>query len=65
MGQELKLGGQLGGPWSPGRGVAARRQQSALEVVRKRTESAGVGDKAEVTHCWPGGEGSEDDQSQQ
>ena len=28
-------------------------------VVRKRTESAGVGDKAEVTHCWPGGEGGQ------
>lgn len=46
-------------------GGAAWRQWSALTVVRKRTESGGAGDKAEVTHCWPGGEGSEDDQSQQ
>lgn len=65
MGQEPKLRGQLGGPWSPGGGGAAWRQWSALTVVRKRTESGGAGDKAEVTHCWPGGEGSEDDQSQQ
>lgn len=38
-------------------GRAARRQWSALTVVRKRTESGGAVDKAEVTHCWPGGEG--------
>lgn len=59
MGQEPKLGGQLGGPWSPGWGGGSLEAVVSAGVVRKRTESAGVGDKAEVTHCWPGGEGGQ------